>query len=170
MCNTIENGLNKKTYNLLIIQKNKNMFLGWFEKPPRKIGFEDVKYALDYPTLYLIINTLSISEQDCLIKNTLPCGLEETTLNEMMSQYSTNNKILIVYGKNSCDQSVEKKCKQLAGLGFTEVYLYSGGLFEWLLLQDIYGFNDFPTTRKELDVLKYRHQKTFNVPRIGYNL
>ena len=29
-------------------------------------------------------------------------------------------------------------------------------MFEWLLLQDIYGYDNFPTTIKELDILKYR--------------
>ena len=29
-------------------------------------------------------------------------------------------------------------------------------MFEWLLLQDIYGDDEFPTTTKELDILKYK--------------
>jgi hypothetical protein len=29
-------------------------------------------------------------------------------------------------------------------------------MFEWLLLQDIYGAASFPTTSKELDILKYK--------------
>ena len=36
-----------------------------------------------------------------------------------------------------------------------------GGLFEWLCLQDIYGFEDFPTTKKELDILKFKGQSVF---------
>jgi hypothetical protein len=42
------------------------------------------------------------------------------------------------------------------GLGFRNVCVYSGGMFEWLLLQDIYGATSFPTTSKELDILKYK--------------
>ena len=34
--------------------------------------------------------------------------------------------------------------------------MYTGGIFEWLLLQDIYGKDEFPTTSEELDILKYR--------------
>jgi hypothetical protein len=46
--------------------------------------------------------------------------------------------------------------------------MYTGGLFEWMLLQDIYGDAEFPTTSRELDVLKFRPHKTFDVPRLGY--
>jgi len=44
----------------------------------------------------------------------------------------------------------------LSGLGFQDVYLYMGGMFEWLLLQDIYGADEFPTTNKFLDILYYK--------------
>ena len=36
-------------------------------------------------------------------------------------------------------------------------------MFEWLLLQDIYGNELFPTTSKELDILKYKSQQVFDV-------
>jgi len=49
-----------------------------------------------------------------------------------------------------------KKYRQLVDLGFSNVYIYTGGLFEWLLLQDIYGSTEFPTTTKELDILKFK--------------
>ena len=32
-------------------------------------------------------------------------------------------------------------------------------MFEWLLLQDIYGNDNFPTTSKDLDILKYKPKK-----------
>ena len=47
-------------------------------------------------------------------------------------------------------------------LGLKNIYIYSGGLFEWLLLQDIYGEDEFPTTSKELDILKFKPVKYFN--------
>jgi len=146
-----------------------NMFSQWFEKPTNKIGFEDVKYAIDQSSssYYLLINTLSASEQGCLIKNTLPCMVEENTINEKISQLQTRKCIVIVYGKNSADHSAEKKYKQLCSLGFINVYLYCGGLFEWLLLQDIYGQCEFPTTSREVDILKYRPGKQFDVLRIN---
>ena len=61
---------------------------------------------------------------------------------------------IIVYGMNSTDETIVKKYDQLIGLGFTNVYIYLGGLFEWLLLQDIYGLEEFTTTSKQLDILK----------------
>ena len=69
---------------------------------------------------------------------------------------------IIIYGKNSDDQTIYNKYEQLNKLGFYNIYLYSGGLFEWLLLQDIYGKDEFPTTIFELDHLKYKSQSTFN--------
>ena len=62
--------------------------------------------------------------------------------------------------KNNSDKSVEDKYLKLQGLGFTNIYIYPGGMFEWLLLQDIYGEN-FRTTSKELDILKYKPKSTF---------
>jgi hypothetical protein len=46
-------------------------------------------------------------------------------------------------------------------LGFQAVYLYVGGMFEWLCLQDIYGKDEFPTTTRQLDILKYKPPRTF---------
>ena len=57
----------------------------------------------------------------------------------------------------------ENKCKQITNLGFKYVYLYCGGLFEWLLLQEIYGREEFPTTNYTLDILKYKPNKKFSV-------
>ena len=42
------------------------------------------------------------------------------------------------------------------------VFIYSGGMFEWLCLQDIYGNELFPTTKKELDILKYKPISNFS--------
>ena len=55
-----------------------------------------------------------------------------------------------------------KKQTQLKSLGFSQVYVYIGGMFEWLLLQDIYSQSEFPTTTKELDILKFKSEKKIN--------
>jgi hypothetical protein len=145
-----------------------NIFSKWFEKPSQKIGFEDMKHAIDNSLQYLIINTLPSNEQSCLIKNTISYDIEESTLNEKITQYQMSLCHIIIYGRNSTDITVDKKYKQLCSLGFINVYIYSGGLFEWLLLQDVYGTNEFPTTKKELDILKYRSPKLLNISRITY--
>jgi len=144
------------------------MLSRFFGEPSKKIGFEDVKYVIDHPTQYLLINTLPASEQRCLIKTTLPCAVEETAINEKITQMQMKKCVVVLYGRNSADITVETKYKQLTTLGFANVYIYGGGLFEWLLLQDVYGVSEFPTTEKEIDILKYRANKMFNVPRIGY--
>ena len=53
-------------------------------------------------------------------------------LNTMLSEY----------------EKLVKKQKQLVSLGFKNVYIYLGGMFEWLLLQDVYGQKEFPSDKK----------------------
>ena len=127
----------------------------------RKINFEDMQTATKNPELYLIINTLTAKEQQCLIRNTMSIDQEEAIINK----YIKDNKgiKIIIYGKNSHDDLVHKKYQQLVSLGFQNVYAYIGGIFEWLLLQDIYGPETFPTNKKELDLLKFKPAPTLNI-------
>ena len=142
------------------------MFFQWFQNnKTNKIGFEDVLYAINNNDQYLLINTINKDLQQCLIQNTIPAEIEEKTINELMNQYKTNMKI-IIYGQNASDENVNQKYKQLIELGFQEVYIYSGGLFEWLLLQDIYSENEFPTTTKVQDFLFYKPRPLFHIPRL----
>lgn len=137
------------------------MFSGLFQTQYKKIMFEDIQYAIRYPEQFIIINTKPINEQSCLIKHTIPYNMEEKYINELLASYDLHSKKLFIYGKNALDISVEKKYKQLASLGFSEIYLYSGGMFEWMVLQDIYGNDEFPTTSKVLDILKYKPPRSF---------
>lgn len=137
------------------------MFNKLFKSTYNKISFEDVQRAILNPTNYIIINTLPVTKQQCLIKNTISYQTEETVINEYLNSYDYSSKTFIIYGENANDESIETKYSQMQSLGFTNVYLYRGGLFEWLLLQDIYGNNEFPTTSKLLDILKYRAARTF---------
>ena len=111
-------------------------------------------YAAANPCL--LINTLPPGMQSCLIPGTLPIDEEEARMNAMLSEPQGKDREIIVYGKNANDDTVLKKYQQLTGLGFKNVSVYPGGMFEWLLLQDIYGATSFPTTSKELDILKYK--------------
>jgi hypothetical protein len=150
--------------NILVESKFlKTMFNGLFQKTYNKISFEDIQYIIksSYKNDFIIINTLPITEQECLIKNTISYDSEEKIINELMTKYEFKKYKFIIYGKHSNDDSVEKKAKQLLNLGFSNVYVYVGGLFEWLLLQDIYGFDEFPTTKKVLDILKFKPPRTF---------
>ena len=120
----------------------------------RKVNFEDVQYAIKQRKNYLLINTLDSGEQQCLISKTIGISQEERIINEYLNKKIDAN--IIVYDKNANAPNLMKKYEQLLGLGFVNVYIYPGGLFEWLLLQDIYGSDEFPTTTKELDILKYK--------------
>ena len=101
---------------------------------------------------------MGTTEQSCLIPGTLKIHEEEATINK----YQYKKIHIIIYGKNSNDESIFKKYEQLLTLGCGSVFVYTGGLFEWLLLQDIYGKEEFPTTSDELDILKYRSESIFN--------
>lgn len=131
-----------------------------FETKYKKLMFEDIQFMIRTPEQSIIINTMNVNEQDCLIKYTIPYQMEEKIINELITNCEFRKKI-IIYGKNANDESVEKKYKQLIVFGFSEVYLYVGGMFEWMLLQDIYGREEFPTTAKVLDLLRYKPARTF---------
>lgn len=132
-----------------------------------KINYEDIHFVLKNPQGYLLINTLSELEQECLIINTMDIKKEENIINCFIKNGKKDVKV-IIYGKNCNDEKVFNKYNQLTTLGFYNVYIYVGGMFEWLMLQDIYGENEFPTTTKQLDILKYKPQKALNVPMIEY--
>jgi hypothetical protein len=127
----------------------------------QKIGFEDIQIVIKNPETYLLINTLPESEQQCLILNTININQEETLINHHLK---TNKYIKIsIYVKNNVDETIFKKQQQLLTLGFTNIFVYVVGIFEWLTLQDIYGAKEFPTTKKELDFLKYKPRPIFNI-------
>jgi rhodanese-related sulfurtransferase len=113
-------------------------------------------YAPTHTQPWLLINTLPSGMQGCLIPGTLPIDEEEVAMNALIAVSDGKNREIIVYGKNANDDTVYKKYQQLMGLGFRNVRVYPGGMFEWLLLQDIYGAASFPTTSKEMDLLKYK--------------
>jgi len=129
----------------------------------KKLNFEDMKTILQNRDKYVIINTLPADEQDCLIVNTTLSKNEEEIINGMLNERKRNpmapptgGKILVCYGRNANDEKAYKKVEQLVKLGFAPVFFYPAGLFEWMLLQDIYGADEFPTTRLERDIIKFR--------------
>jgi len=127
----------------------------------QKINFEDMQYAIsDNDTI--IINTLKPDMQECLIYRTVSIHEEVGLLNQMLSSSNTGTRI-VIYGLNASDETIVTKYNQLTSLGFYNIYVYTGGLFEWLLLQDVYGSDAFRTTKKELDILKYKGRRVFGV-------
>ena len=126
----------------------------------QRINFENVQNLNKQNTI--LINTMLANEQECLILNTINLSEEEIIINKIL-KCKNNSMNIFIYGKNANDESVYKKYNQLTHLGFYNIYIYSGGLFEWLLLQDIYGDKEFKTTSKQLDILKYKPIKHFDV-------
>jgi hypothetical protein len=103
---------------------------------------------------FVLINTLSLNRQNYLIKGTLPGTEESVKVNEYL--YKNKNIPIVIYGLDCKDMSVLQKFAQLKTLGFSNVSIYRGGLFEWALLQEVYGCN-FPTEgtiHDPLDVYK----------------
>ena len=123
-----------------------------------KVSYEDIQMVV-YRNMHvqhstLIINTLPPSLQHCLIKTTLDIRFEERIVNTFIEQKP--DIMIIVYGKNSNDITILHKYEQLVKLGFTNVHIYTGGIFEWMLLHEIYGKDLFKITKYEIDILRYR--------------
>lgn len=135
----------------------------------QKVNFEDVQYLLNKKDNYILINTLSDTEQDCLITTTIIAEKEVELLNSYLKTQHKYITKIIIYGKNSNDDKIHTKYNQLVSLGFYNVYIYTGGLFEWMLLQDIYGEKEFPTTKKELDILKFKPNKKLGIELLEFN-
>ena len=136
----------------------------------KKINYEDMQTVVKNPELYMLINTLPVNCQECLISTTVSVEKEEALINKYLKE---NRGIkIIVYGKHCNDELVHKKYQQLLSLGFGEVYAYMGGLFEWLLLHDIYGKELFPVnntnSKKNIDILRYKPHPVLNISLIEY--
>ena len=121
-----------------------------------RIGFSVIQNLITQRTTNsILINTLPENMQHCLISNTTSIQDEIACINNYLDDENYHVGIYI-YGLNHCDVSVERKQTQLRQMGFRNVYIYLGGLFEWLLLQDIYGKTEFPTTSVQKDILIFK--------------
>jgi len=103
---------------------------------------------------FILINTLLDTNQDCLIKYTINAKKENEIINELL--HKNKKKEIVIYGINHKDITIIKKYTQLKKLGFTNIHIYFGGLFEWLLLKEVYGSVNFPTDGETIDILKYK--------------
>jgi hypothetical protein len=114
------------------------MYMGQTSSNP-KYSFREVQQKKGE---FILMNTLPLNQQSYLIKGTLPALEESQRINEYLQK---NKKVpIIIYGLDHQDVSVGKKFIQLKTLGFENVFVYMGGIFEWALLQEIYGSN-FPS-------------------------
>ena len=102
----------------------------------------------------VLINTMSDTQQGCLIKNTIHANKETDLINELFK--INKKKEIVIYGKNHRDLKIIEKYNQLKKLGFTNVHIYFGGLFEWLLLKEYYGEINFPIDGKMGEISQYK--------------
>ena len=119
-----------------------------------KTNFETIQHCVKNKSQVILISTLKEDNQQCLINTTLSVHEEVNQLNMLLSK--NKKQEIIIYGKNHCDDTIYSKYNQLKNLGFTNVTIYLGGMFEWLCLQEIYGKELFPTKGDETDILKYK--------------
>lgn len=141
------------------------------------ITFDDIIYALKHPYQYIIIHVLNEIEEkeSCLIKNTLTSQEEIIVCNRILEGdgKDTLYKPIIIYGKNTQDSAkIIKKYNQMKSLGIpNDIYLYLGGIYEWLALGEMYDIETFPyvapqahTTTKcrSLDYVGWSHFSKLN--------
>jgi hypothetical protein len=102
----------------------------------------------------VLINTIPINRQDCLIKGTIKAINEVEFMNKLLKV--NKNKEIIVYGIHHTDLSVIKKYNQLKKLGFNNVHIYFGGMYEWILLQDVFTSINFQTDGTIKNIVDYK--------------
>ena len=122
------------------------------------INYQNMQQCIN-DTNTLIINTLKSGEQECLILNTIDYNREQEIINKLIENYDFKSKKIVIYGKNCNDNSAINKANQLIDLGFQYIYVYNAGLFEWILLQEIYSEEHFKTTSVVTDILKFKSEK-----------
>jgi hypothetical protein len=145
------------SFNFIRNQVKRNQLYHSMGNYTTSISYEDVQYAQGR---YVIISTLPTTEQKLLIHQTTPCE-EEIKCVELAISKKTP---IVIYGKHTNDATVQKKYDQIKKLG-GNAYVYPGGLFEWLLLQDIYGNDHFKTTSYSppMDLIKYKPNNILNI-------
>ena len=124
-----------------------------------KVSYETV-LALSGSIDVVVISTLPETLQECLIPGTTPCVREEKHVNGILEQKRQGLYTVIVYGANHLDATVERKCAQMRKMGFRSVHAYTGGMFEWLLLHEVYGEENFGVEQSSRsgvpDILAFR--------------
>lgn len=121
--------------------------MGNSESTIKKVNFDDIIILSKESSkrTHFLIHVMEKEDQDLLIKGTLLINEEIEKMNSLLSSGKTNMTI-VIYGKNTDDVSkVIGRYRQLHDIGFSNVYVYLGGLFEWLLLQEIYGNDEIKT-------------------------
>lgn len=89
----------------------------------------------------LLLAAPSVDTQPWRIHGTLSADEEERQINRLVERGSKNEdrpKHIVYYGLNSTDTSPETQARKLMSHGL-EASVYRGGLFEWVLLRELFG-------------------------------
>ena len=78
----------------------------------QKVNFEDVQFVIKNSDSHLLIDTMVENLQNCLIVNTIPIDKEELVINKLLNNGDNKNIKIIIYGKNSNDETSIKKYEQ----------------------------------------------------------
>lgn len=66
------------------------------------------------------------------------------------------SKLVVFYGLNSTDSAPLHRWNNATQLGLENAHVYCGGMFEWLILGELYGNDMFPVTSIQDDLLKFK--------------
>jgi hypothetical protein len=124
------------------IMGNNNSFMN------KRINYDDLR-NLDNNSI--LISTLPFDKQSVLIKNTINASEENIYVERAIKE----KKNIFIYGLNAHDEKIYKKFNQLKKLGHNNTFIYLGGLWEWILLQEVYGKEIFETTGN-CEILDFR--------------
>jgi hypothetical protein len=91
----------------------------------------------------LIISTTITERGSPYIAGTVSRFAELITIDSLKRSNRFDVPIL-VYGHNMFDTTVKTQSTILMNNGFTKVFVYVGGMFEWMLLHKLYGNTAFP--------------------------
>jgi len=118
----------------------------------KEIGVTDFTKLLGTDRV-LLFNGLKKQYHSCIIPRTIPYSDMKKVIKNMKEE-----NIAVVYCANySCNASHKFAEKKLSHL--ETVYIYRGGVFEWLLLQKKYGKKKYPTSGDcNIEYMKHREK------------
>jgi hypothetical protein len=127
--------------NQVMKKKMGNLSSSSFDAKLNTINNDTLQRHFHDETDMTLLTTMECSE--CFIANTATIADEEQKMNALIKQ-GEFDELIVVYGKNYSDENVFRKYEQLVNFGFSNVRVYRGGMYEWLLLHCIHGNNMYP--------------------------
>ncbi len=111
---------------------------------PKVVG---PNYITDNNAKVILLATPQVDAKMWCIDGTLTPEMEEREINRIIQKYSSSGKApeekIVYYGLNSVDRSPDEQTAKLASHGI-EASVYRGGMFEWLLLREVFGADNYP--------------------------